>query len=103
MKLDAEGSELAVLRGAQSLLEKFRPILIMEINTILLEQGGISPAGVADFLLDRRYCLFRLEFRQLEPWDPAKHTDFCDALCLPGERAAEVLKRLARKGFEQAR
>ena len=103
MKLDAEGSELAVLRGAQSSLEKFRPVLIMEINTILLEQGGISPSGVADFLLERGYRLFRLEFRRLEPWDPAKHTDFCEALCLPSERAAEILKRLARRGFEQAR
>ncbi len=103
MKLDAEGSELAVLCGAQSSLEKFRPSLIMEINPILLEQGGVSPSGVADFLLERGYRLFRLEFRRLESWNPAKHTDFCDALCLPGERAAEVLKRLAREGFEQAR
>jgi FkbM family methyltransferase len=103
MKLDAEGSELAVLRGAQSMLEKFRPILILEINTVLLEQGGVSPAGVADFLLERGYRLFWLEFRRLEPWDPAKHTDFSEALCLPGERAPEVLKRLAREGFEQAR
>jgi FkbM family methyltransferase len=103
MKLDAEGSELAVLRGAQSLLEKFRPSLIMEINTILLEQGGVSPSGVADFLLERGYRLFWLEFRRLEPWDPAKHVDFCEALCLPDERAAEILKRLARGGFEQAR
>jgi FkbM family methyltransferase len=103
MKLDAEGSELAVLRGARSALEKFRPFLIMEINGILLEQGGISPAGVANFLLERGYRLFRLEFRRLEPWDPAKHTDFCEALCLPGERATEILKRLAKAGFEQAR
>jgi len=94
MKLDAEGSEFAVLRGAQSLLEKFRPFLILEINTTLLEQGGISPVAVGDFLLKRGYCLFRLEFRRVVPWDPAKHTDFCDALCLPGERVDEVLRRL---------
>jgi FkbM family methyltransferase len=103
MKLDAEGSELAVLRGAQSLLEKFRPFLIMEINAVVLKQGGNSPAGVADFLLERGYSLFRLEFRRLEPWDPAKHMDFCDALCLPAERAPEVLRRLASEGFEQVR
>jgi FkbM family methyltransferase len=102
MKLDAEGSELAVLRGAQNLLEEFRPSLILEINNTLLEQGGISPSGVADFLLERNYRLFWLEFRRLEPWDPAKHMDFCEALCLPGEHAAGILKRLARGGFEQA-
>ncbi len=102
MKLDAEGSELAVLRGAQTSLEKFRPSLIMEINAVLLEQGGVSASGVADFLLERGYCLFWLDFRRLEPWDPGKRTEFCEALCLPGERAAAILKRLAREGFEQA-
>jgi FkbM family methyltransferase len=101
MKLDAEGSELAVLRGAQTSLEKFRPTLIMEINAVLLEQGGVSASGVADFLLERGYCLFWLGFRRLEPWDPAKQMDFCEALCLPGERASEILKRLTRKGLEQ--
>jgi FkbM family methyltransferase len=102
-KLDAEGSELAVLRGGQSLLEKFRPSLIMEINTVLLEQGGVSRTGILDLLLERGSSLFRLEFRRLERWDPAKNTDFCEALCLPSERATEILKRLAREGFEQAR
>jgi FkbM family methyltransferase len=103
MKLDAEGSELAVLRGAQSLLGKFRPFIIMEINPMLLEQGGFSPTGEADFLLERGYRLFRLAFRRLEPLEPAKHMDFCDALCVPNERANEVLSRLAKQGFEQAR
>jgi FkbM family methyltransferase len=101
MKLDAEGSELAVLRGAQSSLDKFRPALILEINAVVLEQGGISPSGVADFLLEHGYCLFRLGFRRLEPWDPAKPANFSEALCLPGERAKEVLRRLAKEGFEQ--
>ena len=100
MKLDAEGSELAVLHGAQSSVEKFRPTLILEINAVLLEQGGTSVSGVADFLLSRGYRLFQLQFRRLEPWDPAKHTDFCDALCVPGERAPEILGRLAKEGFE---
>jgi FkbM family methyltransferase len=102
MKLDAEGSELAVLRGAQALLEKFRPSVVMEINNVHLEQGGFSPSGPADFLLQRGYRLFQLEFRRLESWDPTKHTEFCDALCLPEERVATVLKRLEKVGFEHA-
>jgi FkbM family methyltransferase len=99
MKLDAEGSELAVLRGAQSLLEKFRPSLILEINSVLLEEGGASASSVANFLLERGYRLFRLGFRGLEPWEPATQTDFCEALCLPGERTDEILKRLATEGY----
>ena len=103
MKLDAEGSELAVLRGARSLLKRFRPSLIMEINAVLLEQGGTSPSLVADFLLELEYRLFWLDYRRLEPWDPAKHADFSEVLCLPGEREAEVLRQLTREGFEKGR
>ena len=62
MKLDAEGSELAVLRGAQSLLEKYRPAVVMEINNVSFEQGGFSPSGPADFLLKRGYRLSSLSF-----------------------------------------
>ncbi len=103
MKLDAEGSELAVLQGAQSSLERFRPILVMEINSVLHDQCGVSPSGVTEFLLEREYCIFQLEFRRLEQWNRGKITEFCDVLCLPCERADEVLKQLAIKGFALAR
>jgi FkbM family methyltransferase len=103
MKLDAEGSELAVLRGAQSALETFRPIVILEINTVLLEQSKVTPSTLADFFLERGYRLFSLQYRWLEPWDRAKLPDFCEALCLPGERSSEILNRLLNAGFEQAR
>jgi FkbM family methyltransferase len=99
MKLDAEGSELAVLCGGQGLLKQFHPLLIMEINGILLEQGGISPTKVTEFLLERGYRLFRLSFRKLESWNAAKHSDLSETLCLPEHRAAEMLQRLAERGF----
>lgn len=101
MKLDAEGSELAVLRGAQSALGKFRPIIIFEINTSLLEQSGDPPLRVAEFLLERGYHLFRLEYRRLIPWQHGVQREFCDALCLPDSHAEELLKRLRRDGFRQ--
>jgi FkbM family methyltransferase len=99
MKLDAEGSELAVLHGAQSSMEKLRPILVMEINAVLHQQGSQSPSGVAEFLLEREYHIFQLEFRRLESWNRAQPTEFCDVLCLPSERVDEVLRQLAIKGF----
>ena len=102
MKLDAEGSELAVLRGAQSMLKKFHPFLILEINAILLHQGGFSPAAVAAFLSELGYSMFRIEYRKLQPWNLKKDTDFCDVLCLPADRAVEMLKHLARAGFQHA-
>ena len=100
MKLDAEGSELAVLRGAQGALEQFQPTMIIEINGIVLQQAGISSAEVVDFLTARRYRLFSLSFRRLESWNLAKHGDFSDTLCLPEIRAAAAMRRLASAGFD---
>jgi FkbM family methyltransferase len=100
MKLDAEGSELAVLRGAQGALEQFQPIMIVEINGIVLQQAGISSAEIVDFLTARSYRLFSLSFRRLEPWIPARHGGFSDALCLPEIRMAVAMQRLACAGFD---
>jgi FkbM family methyltransferase len=102
LKLDAEGSELAVLQGAQAALEKFLPVMMIEINGILLKAAGISPGQVVDFLAQRSYRLFALSFGRLETWNMARHGDFSDTLCLPEFRLPEALARLRQRGFEIA-
>jgi FkbM family methyltransferase len=99
MKLDAEGSELAVLHGAQDALQKFRPNLIVEINGIVLNHSGISPAQVVDYLEARSYRLFSISFGRLESWNLAKHGQFSDVLCLPATRVTAALERLAQAEF----
>jgi FkbM family methyltransferase len=100
MKLDAEGSELAVLRGARDSIEKFQPFMMIEINGVLLKEAGISPMEVVDFLAARSYRLFSLSFGRLEPWNLARHGEFSDTLCLPERQAAAALERLRRAGFD---
>jgi FkbM family methyltransferase len=99
MKLDAEGSEPAVLRGAENSIERFRPFVILEINGIVLKQAGFSAGAVMEFLTTRGYSMYQLSFRHLERWDLAKHGEFSEALCLPGEREKADLERLVRAGF----
>jgi FkbM family methyltransferase len=101
MKLDAEGSELAVLQGAKEALEQYQPFMMIEINGILLEQAGISPTQVVDFLTARNYRLFRLSFGRLESWNLATHGEFSETLCLPEQQAEAALERLSRAGFDQ--
>ncbi len=55
LKLDAEGHELAVLTGAQGLLQRFRPVILYE--NLAGSKGSNLP--VAQFLRDRNYRLFR--------------------------------------------
>ena len=39
IKIDVEGYELNVLKGAEQLIEKFHPKMVIEINEIALEQA----------------------------------------------------------------
>jgi FkbM family methyltransferase len=55
LKLDAEGHELAVLTGAQGLLQRFRPVILYE--NLAGSKGSNLP--VAQFLRDWNYRLFR--------------------------------------------
>jgi hypothetical protein len=50
VKIDAEGHELAVLRGMQALLSKDQPTLVVEV----------SSRHSSDFLLERGYAMQRL-------------------------------------------
>jgi FkbM family methyltransferase len=46
LKIDAEGSELEIIRGANHLLRTARPSIIIEINGPLLNQHGLAPSSV---------------------------------------------------------
>lgn len=42
VKIDTDGNELAVLRGARRLLERLRPIVVFELSTHLLAERGLD-------------------------------------------------------------
>jgi hypothetical protein len=48
--MDAEGSELSILAGAQTTLQKFRPPILVEISAPLLKQAGSSASALASEL-----------------------------------------------------
>jgi hypothetical protein len=50
IKLDAEGAELAVLQGAQKLINDSPPLWLMEMEEKNLRAAGASKAAVAQFL-----------------------------------------------------
>ena len=54
MKVDTDGYELEVLKGAIKTLNQFYPIVIVEINEALTTRG-VTPDKIFDFFLDQRY------------------------------------------------
>lgn len=55
IKIDCEGFEYRILRGAKATLNKFKPALLIEMNSWALSQHGACYKDIYDYLLDRNY------------------------------------------------
>lgn len=58
IKIDVEGFELNVLRGARALLQQFRPVLFLEVNEHFLNLQGDSGRELILFLKELGYQRF---------------------------------------------
>jgi FkbM family methyltransferase len=80
MKIDVEGAELDVLRGARETLLRERPPLVIEVHGFALPDFGASVADLRAFLTELEYRERRLEgeatdetyFQSLFVADPVK-------------------------------
>lgn len=54
IKIDTDGFELEVLKGAKNTIQKFRPTLIVEVNDALATRG-VSVQEIFDFMIEQRY------------------------------------------------
>jgi FkbM family methyltransferase len=60
VKVDVEGAELFVLKGMIKSLEKFKPLLLIEMNKKTFEDAGYTMEDVVQFLEDLNYRPFKL-------------------------------------------
>ncbi|MFJ8309544.1 MULTISPECIES: FkbM family methyltransferase [unclassified Streptomyces] len=75
VKADVEGAELAVLSGAQEVLRRCRPALLLEIESRHLDKYGAQPADIVSHLQDFGYGLHR---RHRGRWtETTRITDDC--------------------------
>lgn len=59
VKIDTEGAELSVLKGAKRTLARYRPVVIAELWEGTLKAMGTSPAEVVEFLRSQGYTVGR--------------------------------------------
>jgi FkbM family methyltransferase len=94
IKIDAEGSELLVLRGAEQTLRRHRPVLIMEFNPASAHAAGFTVGDCVAFLESLSYELTVMKsdsrgyyrFERQEPFEEAKHArepHLANVICLP--------------------
>ena len=60
IKMDVEGAELSVLRGARSLFRTMRPVLLCEIEEARTEPWGYGGRAIIDLLSEWQYDCFAI-------------------------------------------
>lgn len=85
VKVDVEGAEGEVLRGADTILERFRPVVIVEMDRYREKVWGDSPELLCSMLGELGYLLYRLEGWQYKPI--ANDTwDYANIVAIPKEK-----------------
>lgn len=60
IKMDIEGGELGALQGARKSIEKFKPVVMVEINEQTYRAAGYSVDDVYQFFFDLHYTPFEI-------------------------------------------
>ena len=68
IKIDVEGHEMSVLRGASETIKHFKPVLMLECNDVALTNSGTSAQEMTDTLRSLGYQLFVSRRKQLVPY-----------------------------------
>jgi len=94
MKLDVEGSEAAVLRGAMSMLSQSRPILVFELYPVVTQRLEVSPRDAWDLLSSIGYAFFRVSDRVLTPlpaFPMVPEGTFLNVVAIPNDQVRTVV------------
>lgn len=81
IKIDVEGYEPKVLRGAADTIARSRPVMLIEVNSGALERAGSSRDELLKMISDLEYRA-KITDNRIK-WD----ADQYDVLCLPMEKA----------------
>jgi len=89
IKLDVEGAEYRVLRGAEGTIAAFRPLVYFELNPACLARDGVTTEALLGYLCGKEY----------EIWMPPGPDAIAllSALAIPVEKTGEMAKATAAK------
>lgn len=76
MKIDAEGAEYDVLRGAQFIIENYKPIITLEVS-------GEGSQKCVNYLLAESYKAYEIRKGQMIPHIPENTYSYNNILFLP--------------------
>lgn len=105
MKIDVEGSELEVLRGAQQAIASFRPFIICEILPVYDDTTPIGRTRkerqetIESMLRDLNYQIYRINhtsgrFHEINQIGIHSDLEYCDYVCVPREAIFDISRFL---------
>lgn len=66
MKMDCEGAELSILKGAIRTLKENRPLLLLEFNPTNRKAFNVATVDIFNFISEMNYSLYSLHFELLD-------------------------------------
>jgi FkbM family methyltransferase len=99
IKLDVEGAELSVLKGATELLHRRpRPVMVVEVQDIRTTPWGYPARGIVRYLSDLDYRWFQVfPGENLEEIDMEQEKYDGNFVAIPDERVASLRDVISRK------
>ncbi|MBS1683534.1 MAG: FkbM family methyltransferase [Bacteroidetes bacterium] len=83
VKIDVEGAELSVLKGAQETLKKHHPKILMEFSSVNATAAGYKQSDLLDILRPMGYKFYTIENRgKLLPLDESTLPEFANLYCI---------------------
>ena len=91
IKLDVEGAEVAALAGAAAVLQRHRPVMVVEVFSRSLASNGAEVAELQERLRNADYRLFTIddETAALTPLDDLTIIDEQNVVALPAEKTPD--------------
>jgi len=91
--VDAEGAELRILRGAEGLIKRDAPVIIIEASEVTLKSAGSSTEELATKILDADYDLFEIRrFGLARLKNPKSAQSEGNWFCVPRDQASVSTK-----------
>jgi hypothetical protein len=92
IKSDVEGYECEVLKGGSRTFQRFRPVILVEVNATMLSAFGATSSELASLLRGWSYDLYivgRQGLAALSAESSQGYQDFFNVLAFPSERRRE--------------